>query len=151
MPLEYYTLSRDDARLMADLQFGGYSDDPVSAAMYPLPASNDSKADTARRTAESWGKNPNEHVLAVRDTELDEVISWAHWFVEPEKRGEEWMKFDEDRDCPPEWDRGFFLDAMRKNWEKKVEIMGSKPYICKSSEFSCWSSSRNPISPPRYA
>ena len=132
MPLELYRPSRDDARLLSDLLYDGYSDDDVSALMYPVPASEESKASTAKATAESWGKNPREHVLVVRDTELGKSISWGHFFIETEKTGEEWKTFKE-REFPPDWNSDFANAALREGWEKRVDIMGSQPYICECS------------------
>ena len=135
MPLEYHTLTASDARTMSDLMYGGYSDDPVSQMMYPLPASEASKAATAEAIAASWGKNLNEHVLAIKDTDTGQIISWAHWFVNPPREGEEWKEFKEPS-CPPDWNAAYIVEAMRNNWEKRIEIMGGKAYICESTAFN---------------
>ena len=130
MVLELYTPTVEDSRVLTEMIFAGFCDDPVSAMMYSVPAPEATIAASSKTLSDGWAKNPNEHWLCVKDSETGELLSHAQWFYVPPQEGEEWKKLV-PRVWPDDWDKEFCLSVQEKNWSKRVEIMGARPHICK--------------------
>ena len=130
MVLELYEPTVEDSRSLTDLLFDGYYDDPVSAMMYSLPAPESTLSAMSKTLSDGWGKNLDEHWMCVRDSETGDLLSSVQWFFVPERMGEEWKKFP-GATWPDDWDHEFCMSVMGTSWQKKVEIMGTKPYIRK--------------------
>ena len=134
MPIELYTPTVSDARRLTDLLYDGYADDPASACMYPVPASEAMRVSSTQKVEKSWSQTPNEKRIVARDTELGKSISYIQYFIEPQKPED-----NDDWKNPPDvtswveddWDKEWVAASTRRNVEMRVKIMGRAPYIRK--------------------
>ena len=135
MVLELYTPTVEDSRVLTEMGYDGFRDDPVSAMMYSVPCAESTISASAKILANGWGKNPNEYFKCVKDSETGELLSYVQWFFVPERVGEVWKQFSGST-FPDDWDREFCWSVQEMGWKKKVDIMGTEPYICKSLRLS---------------
>ena len=133
MPFEPYvpTPSAEEGQAYASLMYEAYATDVLSPLMYPVPAPPKLISDLAAYYTSSWGKDPNQHILSVRDTETNDPAAFVMWHDCAERSGEEWKKFP-DPPLPEGWDKEFVRGVAVKSWAARVRVMGTQPYICAS-------------------
>ena len=131
MPLSIHPVLPSDAEAWVHLQFDAFADDPVSALMYPVPASSsllDWSVDQFRR---GWGQNPLERLLKVVDTDTGNMVAVALWVFFPQRSEDEWKKPRPKMEYHEEYIKEAWDRLMVDSWDTRNEIMGGQPYVCK--------------------
>ena len=132
MPIELCPIRKSDAPVLTEMIFEAYKDDILSHLMFNNNVTPSMKAWTLQEYEKSWGQNPEERHIGVRDTETGELIASSHWYIYPQREGDDWKKIP-----VTEWPDGYNKEGANHiqaiHITKRNEIMGAKPYICKAS------------------
>ena len=130
MSLELCPARKADAEAVTRLFYDAYQDEnPVSKLMYPIPASKSIIAATLDLNLKSWGQDPTERRMQVKDSHTGELISYSSWFFCSRREGLDWKKIPEAQ-FPEGWYHENALAFEVKHIEARNKIMGPDPYIC---------------------
>ena len=130
MALQICPTQKSDLETVAKILFAAYKDFPTSRLMYPGGLTPSILSGAVDSTRESWGKDPLVRRMQVKDTKTGEIISFSQWNFLPERKGDEWRKIPEMK-WPDDYDGEAATKIQVRQINKRHDIMGTKPYICK--------------------
>ncbi|KAI9875480.1 MAG: hypothetical protein M1830_008422 [Pleopsidium flavum] len=90
MPLELSPGTESDCEAMIRLQFEAYDQDPVQHVLFPKGTTQIAVSHFAEQYRTSMIEDPYRRFVKVTDIETGQIISFAQWFLYPERSEEEW-------------------------------------------------------------
>jgi len=130
MPLELSPATQSDCEALIRLQFEAYDQDPVQHVLFPNGATQITVSHFAEHDRKSMAEDPYVRYMKVTDTETGQIISFAQWFIYPERLEEEWNQlkpFPFPSDANAEAGNALITVSIRA----KNEIMKGQAYACK--------------------
>ena len=127
--------SEADIERLIQVNYITMASDPWYRIVFPtIPSASDRKP-----SIERWEKdmrtNASVMVMKVTDTEIQEIVAFAKWYVYKTERPESEWKKEEKR----EWDAGTNMEAgdafLTAVCEKRQRIMGGKAHCCEDFFF----------------
>lgn len=134
MPIKICPIERSDAKVITEIQFGAFEDDPVNTLMYGGPPSTSVLAWTVEHTLNKWDENPVVKRMGVRDIATGELIAYSEWSFNPQREGDDWAKVP-SMEWSKEHNKEVMDWLMTAHLNMNIKIMGPKPYICKATNF----------------
>ncbi len=130
MPLLLEKAVEADIERMIEIMYAAMSEDPWDRIIYPKTPRPDERTKSIERWTNEMLTNPSSSIMKIVDTNLNEIIAFARWYIYKSERPEsEWKKREER-----EWDEGtnvkagnIFLSAMI---ETRQRVMGGKAHCC---------------------